>query len=198
MNDTITTGKSAIPQPVSRSFMDAIKSDNYLCPAVQFQYHTEGDFVVPRESSGIVLTEQDFNELCFELRRFYAAVTSEQIAEENEAVRESWRQEQKQSLISARKLTFGYVYLLEAEGGVYKIGKAKNIDNRLAQITPRLPFSVEVIHWIESEDYTRAEQFMHSKFAARREQGEWFRLNKGDVAYIKAIETISAKGVLNE
>ena len=88
-----------------------------------------------------------------------------------------------------RRPSPGFVYLLGAPQGRYKIGKARHIPTRLTQLAPALPFAVTLEHSIPCEDYTGAEQAMHSRFAPRHLHGEWFALTEEDVAWIKDITT---------
>lgn len=84
----------------------------------------------------------------------------------------------------------GYVYLLRGEG-VYKIGRAKRVDKRVTQFSPKLPFDAKVIHTIPCYGSTyamhQAETRLHTKFAGKRKRGEWFTLTDGDVEYIKTL-----------
>jgi len=92
--------------------------------------------------------------------------------------RYNWRNE-------AQKLTrAGYVYLL-AGGDYYKIGRSVNVDIRIAQIEPKLPFEIKLVHHAKVKDMYETEAFLHEKFADKRVRGEWFRLTQDDVGWIK-------------
>lgn len=75
----------------------------------------------------------------------------------------------------------GFVYLLKA-GPYYKIGKTLDFASRVRDIKLQLPFDVEVVHKIETDDPSGIEAYWHRRFAKRRENGEWFRLSEVDVA----------------
>ena len=75
----------------------------------------------------------------------------------------------------------GSVYLLKA-GPYYKIGKSINFDQRLNQIKLQLPYPIEVIHRILTDDVTGIESYWHRRFAMKRTNGEWFLLTDEDVA----------------
>ena len=75
----------------------------------------------------------------------------------------------------------GIVYLLKA-GPYYKIGMTKDFANRLDQIKLQLPFPVEVIHKIETDDPHGIETYWHKRFSDKRTNGEWFVLSNADVA----------------
>jgi hypothetical protein len=72
------------------------------------------------------------------------------------------------------------VYLLKA-GPYYKIGKAKDLDKRVKQIRLQLPYPVEVMHSIETDDSSGIENYWHKRFACKRANGEWFLLTDDDV-----------------
>lgn len=83
----------------------------------------------------------------------------------------------------------GYVYLIQSPTGVYKIGRAKNPDNRMETFSVKLPFEVAYIHLIPCENYRHSERQLHIRYADKRINGEWFDLTPEDVAWIKSIET---------
>lgn len=84
----------------------------------------------------------------------------------------------------------GYVYLLRVltTDNLYKIGRAKNPDNRLATFNVKLPFPVEYEHVIQTDDMYTLETELHTYFAGKRQTGsEFFILQSEDVQYIKAL-----------
>ena len=78
----------------------------------------------------------------------------------------------------------GFVYVVEG-GGYHKIGKAKDIRNRTAWFELKLPFEVDLVHLIESEDYSETEKELHLAFANKRVNGEWFDLSEEDLDHIR-------------
>jgi hypothetical protein len=84
----------------------------------------------------------------------------------------------------------GYVYLVKAETGHYKIGHTTDPDNRMKTFNVKLPFHVEYEHLIKCDDRLDAERRLHQKFADKRVNGEWFALTDKDVAQIKKIKHI--------
>jgi hypothetical protein len=86
----------------------------------------------------------------------------------------------------------GYVYLLrnEIDANVYKIGRTKNPENRLITFGLQLPFRVEYVCLIQSEDAVELEKDLHERFSAARLDGEWFMLPEGDVEYIKSLDGV--------
>lgn len=86
-----------------------------------------------------------------------------------------------------RKVTPGYVYLVQSPTGAYKIGKAKDPSNRQKTFDVKLPFEVEFIALIQSDDMRKLEAELHAQFADKRVNGEWFNLTPEDVEYIKGL-----------
>jgi hypothetical protein len=87
-----------------------------------------------------------------------------------------------------RQLIPGYVYLLSSDIGVFKIGKAIDITKRVKSLGVKIPIQVTLIHSFRSDDYSSAELALHEKFASKRTEGEWFKLDEDDVEYIKSIQ----------
>lgn len=85
----------------------------------------------------------------------------------------------------------GYIYLLKAENGLFKIGRSKNPDLRFGDVSRQSPLRVDLVHCFYAEDYVDAEAYLHSKYADRREVGEWFALSLEDVDWIKSIKTFA-------
>ena len=82
--------------------------------------------------------------------------------------------------------TSGYVYILSG-GGFYKIGRATDIDRRITQIKPKLPFEVTLAHVIQSRNCLELEAGLHKRFADKRTNGEWFTLTEEDVTWLKTL-----------
>lgn len=69
----------------------------------------------------------------------------------------------------------GFVYLIRC-GRHYKIGKTKNIDQRMRAISTSQPYPVEIIHTMRTNNMARAEAFFHGSFDGGRRHREWFQL----------------------
>ena len=88
------------------------------------------------------------------------------------------------------KTTAGIVYLLErTDKPQYKIGVTTNIERRLNQLVPKMPFEVTVANKIKSNDIYGSEAKLHKKYKDKHINGEWFALDKKDVKYIKSISS---------
>ena len=110
---------------------------------------------------------------------FSGELESRAIEEEEEELRKP-----KQTTCKAK----GYVYLIVTENGLYKIGKAKDIEQRLHPFGVNFPMKWNLIHSFSSEDYGVAEKLLHEKFCEKRKVGEWFELDNQDVEYITSIQ----------
>jgi len=80
-----------------------------------------------------------------------------------------------------------FVYLLKV-GDCYKIGRTVNLLQRLDGLRTQPPFEIELLHAFECDDYTEAEEMLHSQFTTKHKRGEWFLLNDKDIAYICSID----------
>ncbi len=81
----------------------------------------------------------------------------------------------------------GYVYLIKAANGLYKIGITKNVVSRFNGLKTMSPDAIELIHFVVVSDTRGVEKRLHQQFAACRQHGEWFALNDNDVEYIKGV-----------
>lgn len=108
--------------------------------------------------------------------------------EEEEHEREQMEYRAAQRAEKKQKSNPGYVYLVGAENGNYKIGKAKNVDERVNTFGVKLPIKTWLVHSFASNDYSKAEAALHEQFAEKRTHGEWFLLAGEDVEYIKGIQ----------
>lgn len=79
----------------------------------------------------------------------------------------------------------GYIYLV-AGGQYYKIGRSNDVDRRMTEISPKLPFELEVLFVLEVPDMYQAEANLHHKFRDKRINGEWFALDADDVGWLCA------------
>lgn len=78
----------------------------------------------------------------------------------------------------------GYVYFLRGDG-YCKIGQTTSLQQRLNTLKIQLPFKVDLFHAIPTATPVSLEQQFHKKFADKRANGEWFKLEEEDFAHIK-------------
>lgn len=82
----------------------------------------------------------------------------------------------------------GYVYLIKSVTGHWKIGKTVNPKDRMKTFGLQLPIEVEYEHIIPCANHHNAEEELHTRFASKRLNGEWFCLDESEIAWIKAIK----------
>jgi len=85
----------------------------------------------------------------------------------------------------------GYIYLIEGEKGRFKIGLTADPKTRISTLGVKLPFDIEVIHLIHTDDMRRAERELHHQYNHRRLNGEWFDLTPDEIAAIQQIKHIT-------
>ena len=84
------------------------------------------------------------------------------------------------------KYNIGYVYIIKAENGLYKIGKSITPTSRISTLRTASPVDVQMYRIFKSSDYHYAEEVLHDQFSEKRERGEWFRLSEEDLKYLDA------------
>lgn len=78
----------------------------------------------------------------------------------------------------------GYVYIIQdvEVSGRYKIGHTAHPKHRILNFGVQLPFKIELVHIILTDDAARLERWLHQRFSDCRRGGEWFELNDAQVA----------------
>jgi len=80
----------------------------------------------------------------------------------------------------------GYVYLLKhGSRREYKIGRTNNPLRREGEVGIELPERLQPVHYIKTDDPAGVEYYWHTRFAAKRKEGEWFALTAEDVRAFK-------------
>lgn len=82
----------------------------------------------------------------------------------------------------------GFIYLLFADTGLYKIGLSVNPSARAKYINQTMSENVIMLHTFPAQDRYEAERRLHDLFASKRQRGEWFSLSAGDVDYVRSLE----------
>jgi predicted GIY-YIG superfamily endonuclease len=83
----------------------------------------------------------------------------------------------------------GFVYVLEAKNGLFKIGETMNLARRMPRNHKKWngDFAFEVVAVIYSDNCYRLEQDLHLKYRNKRSNRGWFALSVEDVEYIKSL-----------
>lgn len=81
----------------------------------------------------------------------------------------------------------GYVYVIKSltDETFYKIGRSKELQRRLRKFEVKMPFEIEPICFIETNDMYALERELHLKYEAVRKEGEFFKLTDDDIQWIK-------------
>jgi hypothetical protein len=86
-----------------------------------------------------------------------------------------------------RQKVAGYAYLAQS-GLQFKIGKSRNPQKRILQLSTASAHLITLVCSIATDDMTATESELHQRFADKRIRGEWFALSPDDVEAIKAME----------
>jgi hypothetical protein len=73
-----------------------------------------------------------------------------------------------------------YVYLIRGNDGRYKIGIAKNPNQRIKQLQTGNSDRLELIDVYQSENASKIESALHFQYNHVRQHGEWFDLSVSD------------------
>lgn len=79
----------------------------------------------------------------------------------------------------------GFVYLLKS-GRYFKIGHSNDPGRRACKVRLQMPEKVTFVHEIETDDPRGIEAYWHRRFAERRQNGEWFVLDRSDIAAFRS------------
>jgi len=73
------------------------------------------------------------------------------------------------------------VYILKTGKNLYKIGKTRDLQKRLATYHTHLPILFRVVRQYPAANMDELEESLHIVFQHRRVKGEWFQLNDQDL-----------------
>lgn len=140
-----------------------------------------GEFALSREYA---ISQADIDLVLEAVRDGIVEISERAIYLVNEIRAEHWHRRKYEP---RKRETKGFVYLLKADNGSFKIGRTKNPKSRSKAFSVTLPFDVEFICLIETPDMFTLETQLHERFASKRGNGEWFDLLPDDVDYIKGL-----------
>ena len=125
------------------------------------------------------------NKICFNYLRDWYVYNLEKDYEKLSKERKEFKKE--------REIKSRFIYIVKSDK-YYKIGLAKNTNNRLQSFQTSTPKKVKLIFEKEVEDYVRVEKDLHKKFKKKRIRGEWFKLSKTDLdSAIKFLNNLLTK-----
>lgn len=84
----------------------------------------------------------------------------------------------------------GYVYLVKVrnESNLYKIGRTRVPEDRLRTFNVKLPFPVDILALVKTDNMYSLERMLHNRFSDKRANGEFFYLTSEDVQAICALQ----------
>lgn len=131
-------------------------------------------------STDKVMRKEDWFYIRRLIDNFYASVTYEDI---------DWMNKEKDlnRTDTGKRIVSGFVYLMQADNGYYKIGRSIDVDFRNKQHMRDYPLVITVLHSFFCKDYVKAETHLLRMFSDKKLQGEWFALEKADVDFIMNI-----------
>lgn len=77
----------------------------------------------------------------------------------------------------------GFVYVIKC-CDFYKIGIARDVPGRVAQLQIGNPFKLKLLMSWRSPNAELTEETLHELFDAKRERGEWFKLSEPDLVIV--------------
>lgn len=122
------------------------------------------------------------------IEHFYSETTDEEIEKHNESLLFNPEVRLPNNEKKPKRKTGGYIYFLKADNGLVKIGRAKDLRQRLDHFTAKLPYKLKLVHSIKTDDSVGLEKVFHEKFHDKRKRGEWFELSDSDLQEVKAWE----------
>ena len=128
-----------------------------------------------------------------ELQRCVDHVTEEDITilnrelqQERDRAKQVYEEQIQNKPEKPKVIRNGFVYVLHG-GGQYKIGCTKYPAIRARALARQVPFAVEMVMLIPSQDMYETEQCIHTLFGAKRIEGEWFSLAEKDIAHLRSL-----------
>lgn len=153
--------------------------------------NTENAFRIS-DAQGLIPTSEEFWTFVDYVARFYRLASDAEIEAHNRERYFEWERSKEEASGSVprpkpeRRPVPGYVYVLEGND-TFKIGRAKDPTKRSETLATQLPYPVELLCSVWSEDCKALEAELHERYASKRLNGEWFDLSPDDVAYIQGL-----------
>lgn len=132
---------------------------------------------------GFYILPSELNSIIKDLTEYCNLYTDEEIKMINKEKEDRFFNDYNQGSKKERKRNKGYLYVLKCSNK-YKIGFAKNINQRLNQLDTR-PFKLELIFQAYSDKAYDIEQQVHQKLKSYNLEGEWY--DKFDIENFKIL-----------
>ena len=79
-----------------------------------------------------------------------------------------------------------YIYFVEAENGLVKIGRTINLERRMQDLENISPIPLRLLIAVNCDGKaSKVEVAIHNKFGTQRHHGEWFELSEEQKQWIK-------------
>ena len=140
---------------------------------------TYGDKIVVADYDGRFLSRDELNEKLY-------IPNDEEIEERNVILKRVNENINKMSHGDIKSKQKGYIYVIKSLNK-YKIGKTKNLKNRMRKYITESPEPIEVILTENINDYTKCETELHKKLLNKNYNREWYDLDDSDFDIIKNI-----------
>jgi hypothetical protein len=86
----------------------------------------------------------------------------------------------------------GYVYFLATKNMFYvKVGRTVNLTSRVKTLAIQLPFEVDLLHAIRTDDPAWLESLIHSEWRSHRANGEWFCFSADELPLVERWKQIN-------
>jgi len=95
-------------------------------------------------------------------------------------IKETKYENKKRFMSKIFNIDLGYVYFIESEYG-WKIGKTKNLNQRMNTFSVKLPFEFKERFFIKTINKNTLENKLHKYFEERKINGEWFDIKDSDI-----------------
>lgn len=157
-----------------------------------FTFHRRDGIMIPVDNQGFYMDRKLAEEVVKGLIDYLDNADFEVIDRRNKETLREYLDEMNEEVenenkeVKRRKRVKGYVYLLKADNGLTKIGMTKELGQRMTHFTTKLPYGIEMIATIKTNDYRELESVLHDKFSKVRKNGEWFDLSDSDIEYVKS------------
>lgn len=176
-------------------YTNHIEYGNFFATLLLFAIHYKTDQLQPYEAEIVKETQQAslnayLAQIIYKTKQTYPEANAGEILQ---LARQMFQQDNEniptnQDHLSTAELRdkSGYVYILNEINGVhYKIGRTKNPSDRLRTFEIKLPFEIEYDLLIQTNDMYDLEKTLHTRFADKRVDGEWFKLTTVDLQQIQ-------------